>query len=211
MVEAILKYPSLYRLYQKTIRSRYSEYDFFKFIFQKYQSRSLRVLDLCCGDSYILNFINPFIKDYLGVDISEKYLKFSKNNWQNFNFKKLDLNDKDSLKEIIAFKPNFIFINGAIHHLDDETAININKLINYFENSFFLSVDPVKSNNKLLNKLMIFFDRGRFIRKQENYSKLMQGCNNVIIDDFYKMSFKQIFHFRNLEIEELYSEWKRTI
>ena len=57
---------------------------------------------------------------------------------------------------------------------------------------------------------MIFFDRGRFIRKQEKYSKLMQGCNNVIIDDFYKMSFKQIFHFRNLEIEELYSEWKRT-
>ena len=209
MVEAILKYPSLYRFYQKTVRSRYSEYDFFKFIFEKYQSRNLRVLDLCCGDSYILNFIKPFIKDYLGVDVSEKYLKFSKDNWQNFNFKKLDLNDKDSIKEISAFKPNFIFINGAIHHLDDETTININKLINFFKNSIFLSVDPVISN-KLLNKLMIFFDRGRFIRKQEKYSKLMQGCNNVIIDDFYKMSFKQIFHFRNLEIEELYSEWKRT-
>ena len=210
MVEAILKYPSLYRFYQKTVRSRYSEYDFFKFIFEKYQSRNLRVLDLCCGDSYILNFIKPFIKDYLGVDVSEKYLKFSKDNWQNFNFKKLDLNDKDSIKEISAFKPNFIFINGATHHLDDETTININKLINFFKNSIFLSVDPVISNNKLLNKLMIFFDRGRFIRKQEKYSKLMQGCNNVIIDDFYKMSFKQIFHFRNLEIEELYSEWKRT-
>tara|TARA_B100000941_G_scaffold97259_1_gene67789 strand:- start:222 stop:857 length:636 start_codon:yes stop_codon:yes gene_type:complete len=210
MVEAILKYPSLYRFYQKTVRSRYSEYDFFKFIFEKYQSRNLRVLDLCCGDSYILNFIKPFIKDYLGVDVSEKYLKFSKDNWQNFNFKKLDLNDKDSIKEISAFKPNFIFINGAIHHLDDETTTNINKLINFFKNSIFLSVDPVISNNKLLNKLMIFFDRGRFIRKQEKYSKLMQGCNNVIIDDFYKMSFKQIFHFRNLEIEELYSEWKRT-
>ena len=210
MVEAILKYPSLYRFYQKTVRSRYSEYDFFKFIFEKYQSRNLRVLDLCCGDSYILNFIKPFIKDYLGVDVSEKYLKFSKDNWQNFNFKKLDLNDKDSIKEISAFKPNFIFINGAIHHLDDETTININKLINFFKNSIFLSVDPVISNNKLLNKLMIFFDRGRFIRKQEKYSKLMQGCNNVIIDDFYKMSFKQIFHFRNLEIEDLYSEWKRT-
>ena len=75
MVEAILKYPSLYRFYQKTVRSRYSEYDFFKFIFEKYQSRNLRVLDLCCGDSYILNFIKPFIKDYLGVDVSEKYLK----------------------------------------------------------------------------------------------------------------------------------------
>ena len=39
----------------------------------------------------------------------------------------------------------------------------------------------------------------------------MTSCNNVIIDDFYKMSFKQIFHLKNLKIEQLYSEWKRSI
>ena len=73
MIEAILKYPRFYRLYQKTVRSRYSEYDFFKFIFSKFQNKSLRVLDLCCGDSFILNYITPHIKDYLGVDMSDKY------------------------------------------------------------------------------------------------------------------------------------------
>ena len=33
MINFILKYPLLYRFYQKTVRSQYSEYDFFKFIF----------------------------------------------------------------------------------------------------------------------------------------------------------------------------------
>ena len=211
MIEAILKYPRFYRLYQKTVRSRYSEYDFFKFIFSKFQNKSLRVLDLCCGDSFILNYITPHIKDYLGVDMSDKYLKYSRNKWKQFNFNKINLNDKEALKEITSFKPNFIFVNGAIHHLDDKTVLSINNLIDFFSESVFLAVDPVKSNNNLLNKIMINFDRGKYIREQEKYSELMTSCNNVIIDDFYKMSFKQIFHFKNLKIEQLYSEWKRSI
>ena len=211
MIEAILKYPRFYRLYQKTVRSRYSEYDFFKFIFSKFQNKSLRVLDLCCGDSFILNYITPHIKDYLGVDMSDKYLKYSRNKWKQFNFNKINLNDKEALKEITSFKPNFIFVNGAIHHLDDKTVLSINNLIVFFNESVFLAVDPVKSNNNLLNKIMINFDRGKYIREQEKYSELMTSCNNVIIDDFYKMSFKQIFHFKNLKIEQLYSEWKRSI
>ncbi len=211
MVEAILKYPTFYRLYQKTVRSRYSEYDFFKFIFTKFQNKNLKVLDLCCGDSFILNYITPHIKDYLGVDVSDKYLNYSKNKWKEYHFKKIDLNDKEALKEINSFKPNFIFVNGAIHHLDDQTTASVNNLATLFSESIFLAVDPVKSNNKFLNNIMINLDRGKYIREQEKYSKLMTSCNNVIIDDFYKMSFKQIFHFKNLEVEELYSEWKRSI
>ena len=32
------------------------------------------MLDICCGDSYILEHISEFIDDYLGVDNNEKYL-----------------------------------------------------------------------------------------------------------------------------------------
>ena len=77
-------------------------------------------------------------------------------------FKKLNLNNMDYLNEIKDFNP-FILINGALHHLDDTTVKNINKLSDIFTNSYFLSVDPVKSNNKIFNKLMIR-DRGKFIK-----------------------------------------------
>ena len=78
MINFILKYPLLYRFYQKTVRSQYSEYDFFKFIFLNLKEKKLRVLDLCCGDSFILNYINQYIDDYYGIDFSDKYLNFSK-------------------------------------------------------------------------------------------------------------------------------------
>lgn len=211
MINAILQYPKLYRLYQKTVRSHHSEYDFFKFIFTNLKSNNLRVLDLCCGDSFILNFINSDIIDYLGVDLSDKYLNFSKKKWDKYSFLKLDLNHEDSLKKIEKFNPNFIFVNGALHHLDDKTVSSINKLSNFFKNSFFLSVDPVKNNNQLLNKIMISLDRGKFIRERNDYSNLMSACDNVIIDDFYKMSFKQIFHFKNLDIKSFYKEWKSSV
>ena len=211
MINFILKYPLLYRFYQKTVRSQYSEYDFFKFIFLNLKEKKLRVLDLCCGDSFILNYINQYIDDYYGIDFSDKYLNFSKKKWEKFKFKKLNLNNIDYLKEIKDFNPNFIFVNGALHHLDDLTVKNINKLSDIFSNSYFLSVDPVKSNNKIFNRLMIKFDRGKFIRNKDEYSNLMRSCKNTILDDFYKMSFKQILHYRNFELNDFYVKWKNSI
>ena len=60
MINFLLKNPSLYRFYQKTVRGKYDEYDFIKFIFEKNFFKNIRMLDICCGDSYILDYINEF-------------------------------------------------------------------------------------------------------------------------------------------------------
>ena len=211
MIEQILKYPLLYRIYQKSVRANYSEYDFIKYIFSKLEVKNLRVLDLCCGDSYILNFIKNYIGDYLGVDSSDKYINFSEKKWQNYKFLKLDLNQKESIKKFRNFNPNFIFINGAIHHLDDKTVENTNEFINEFKESIFLSVDPIYDNNKIINTIMLKLDRGKYIRNKRQYETLMKNYNNFIIDDFYKMSFKNIFHYKNLDLTKLYQDWKNSI
>ena len=66
MINFLLKNPRLYRYYQKTVRKKYDEYDFIKFIFEKKKFKNIRLLDICCGDSYILEYINKFIEDYFG-------------------------------------------------------------------------------------------------------------------------------------------------
>ena len=38
------------------------------------------MLDLCCGDSFILNFVGDYLSDYLGADNSDKYINFQKTN-----------------------------------------------------------------------------------------------------------------------------------
>ena len=77
MINFLLKKPSLYRFYQKTVRAKYDEYDFFKFIFKKNNIENIRMLDICCGDSFVLNHIGEYINDYLGVDNNVEYLKKS--------------------------------------------------------------------------------------------------------------------------------------
>ncbi len=211
MIEQILKYPLLYRIYQKSVRTHYSEYDFFKYIFSKLEVKNIRVLDLCCGDSYILDFIKDHISDYLGVDNSDKYINFSKKKWEKFKFFKLDLNKNDSIEKFKSFKPNFIFINGAIHHLDDGTVKNINKFINEFKESIFLSVDPIYDNNKIINTIMLKFDRGKYIRTKNQYENLMKNYNNLVIDDFFKMSYKNIFHYKNFDLIKLYYNFKTSL
>jgi len=212
MINFLLKNPSLYRFYQTIVRKKYDEYDFIKFIFKKNFFKKVRMLDICCGDSYILEYINEFIDDYMGVDSNDKYLNQCKKRWRNFNFFNLDLNNLKNIDEFLKFKPNFIFINGAIHHLDDKTVKSINSFIaNNFSNSHFLSIDPVKNNNNFLNNMMIKLDRGKFIRDKIQYAELMNSYESFIINDFYKMDFENIFHYKNFNLKEFYHNWKREI
>ena len=75
MKNLILKFKFFYRLYQKVIRKRKSEYDFIRYIFN--QTGKVNVLDLCCGDSYVLNYINNNVENYIGIDNNSNYLKNS--------------------------------------------------------------------------------------------------------------------------------------
>ena len=91
------------------------------------------MLDICCGDSYILEHISEYVDDYLGIDNNNKYLKQCENKWKNLTFMNLDLNKINSINQLLEFKPNFIFINGAIHHLDNEIIKSLN---NFIKNNF---------------------------------------------------------------------------
>lgn len=210
MINSILKFPVPYRLYQKCVRSKFDEYNFINFIFSQIKNKkNIRVLDLCSGDSYVLDYISGSITNYLGIDNNKHYLSRCKKKWINFNFLNLDVTDSKNIKYFLEFKPNFIFMNGAIHHLDDKTVNQINKFIlGYFSEAIFLSIDPVRYYNNFINKIMIRFDRGNFIRNKNDFSELMINYESFIIDDFYKMSFQNIFHFRNLDLKKIYKDWK---
>jgi len=212
MINFLLKYPSLYRFYQKTVRGKYDEYDFFKFIFKQNNFKNMRMLDICCGDAYILEHINEFVSDYIGIDNNNKYLKQCRDRWKKFNFINLELNDSTNIDKLLEFKPNFIFFKYGIHHLDNATVKSINYFIkNNFSKCYFLSLDPVKHNNSLLNKIMIMLDRGKFIRNKSEYAELMNSFESFVVDDFYKMNFQNIFHYKNFDLKELYHNWKKEV
>ena len=212
MINWLLQYPIFYRLYQKTVRKKNHEYDFLKFIFSSIEAnKKIKMLDLCSGDSFILKYVENLVSDYIGVDSNEKYLKNLKSKWPHFKFINGDITKLNQLEDIKNFEPNLIFMNGAIHHLDDQTMYSINNFVSQIDNCMFISVDPIKYNNRLINKIMIFFDRGKFIRSYEGFKKIMPNYDQFIIDDFYQMSFQNVFHFKNIDIPKLYNSWKNSI
>ena len=212
MIDLLLQYPLFYRLYQKTVRKKNNKYDFFKYMFSEIsEDKKIKILDLCSGDSFVLNYIAEYIDDYIGVDNNEKYLKKLKQKWPKYKFLNRDITTLEKIEELKKFEPNFIFMNGAIHHLDDKTMISIDSFVNNKNNSLFLSVDPIKHNNRLINKIMIFFDRGKFIRNKSEYKNIMGNYESVIIDDFYQMSFQNMFHYKNFNLMKLYEKWKNSL
>jgi SAM-dependent methyltransferase len=206
MKNFILKNKLFYRLYQNIIRNKKNEYDFIKFIFEKNKSK-LNILDICCGDSYILKYISEYVKNYTGLDNNKGYLKQSRKIYPNFKFHYLDIK---KIKSLNANKINFIFLNGAIHHFDDETIKNLLNYINKkFPKAIFLSIDPLRENNNFINKLMINNDRGEFIRNKKQYKKIMGKFSRLITEDFFIMKFLLIFHYKNIDLKKIFNQWQK--
>ena len=149
------------------------------------------MLDLCSGDSFVLNYVGDYIDEYIGVDNNEKYLSKLKSKWPNFKFINSNISGLDSLSILNNYKPDIIFMNGAIHHLDNDIMNSINLFISKFEKTIFLSVDPIKYKNKLLNKIMIFLDRG------------VPSTHVVCYDTVGVRSPWKVYNNPNLEIKEL--------
>ena len=206
MKNLILKNKIFYRLYQNIIRAKKNEYDFIKFIFEKNNSK-INVLDICCGDSYILKYISKYVENYTGLDNNKSYLKQSKKDYPNFKFHYLDIKN---IKSLNAGKINFIFLNGAIHHFNDKI---INDLLNYINKKFpkatFLSIDPLRANNNFINKFMINNDRGKFIRNKKQYKKIMGKFSRLITKDFFIIKFLLIFHYKNIDLKKKFAQWKK--
>ena len=209
MVNFILNQKIFYRLYQKSIRKDKSEYDFIKYVFKKYKNKNIKLLDICCGDSYILNYIKPYLNNYTGIDNNPNYLKNSRIKHKKFNFIKSNIEEIHTLKIIKKSKINFIFLNGAIHHLNNKT---VKKLIFFLKKNFpkaiFLSIDPLNNNNKFINKIMIKLDRGEYIRTKKMYSKIMGQKKTLITKNFFIMEFLLIFHYSNINLKKIFNEWR---
>jgi hypothetical protein len=144
--------------------------------------------------------------------ITKTLFKRWKKRWHKHSFKFYDLTDLTNLEKKIDFYPDLIFLNGVIHHFDDDQIIAFNNFITKnFPKSIFLSIDPIKFCNKFINLLLIKFDRGNFIKSLRDYNLLMKSYEFLISDISFKINFKVIFHYKNINLAALYNLCKIEI
>ena len=131
----------------------------------------MKVLDLGCGPGTNTSLFQE--KDYLGIDISEKYIKKARHQHPGYKF---TLCDFLSLDESLNESFDLILMSGLIHHLNDEIAINfINKSHSLLKKGGkLLAIENcIHSNQSKLKRKIILMDRGEHVRELSQLRKII--------------------------------------
>ena len=128
------------------------------------------VLDFGSGAGFFSKLFSH--KKYLGVEINENFVKISKKNYPDYEFKIL----KNDYLKGYEKKIDIIFINNVLHHLTDN---QINNTITYFKKKLkkktkFLIIEPLFPKTFFsLEFLMKVVDIGDNIKSQKGYLRLL--------------------------------------
>ena len=199
-MKRILEYPRIYNFYQRLIGSR-PYLKRFKSRFLKIED-GMKILDMGCGTSNILEFINEDVK-YYGVDCSQKYIDYSSKNFTKHRFvcqsicKKLDIDEKFDV----------VISKGVLAALSDVQLCKMFEVIVSLSNQntkIILSDMNYKTDACWLQKFLQRNERNKNLRSKEDYIKIISkyfDIDNITeLDNIYRIPYSRIVfecHIKN--------------
>ena len=188
-------YSYFYSLIQKIILKKSLSDDIIKVI---NQHKVNEVLDIGCGDSSILKDLNKDYR-YHGFELSEYFTNKSKKkyiNMTNFKFYNKGIDEID----FNNFNPenSIIVLIGLFHHIDNTQIVNF---INRSNNFKIIGIDAVKlEDQKIITQLLMALDRGKFIRKLDDYKSTLNGFDFFIAKNKYlRFPYDHLVSTKNIE------------
>lgn len=132
-----------------------------------------RILDVGCGPANILDSV-PATCSYVGYEPDEKYVEKARTRWGDrgrFVHGLLSRGRESNLDIVMAV--------GVLHHLTDQQVQDLAGIA--FEalvpGGKFVTIDGCFTpNQSAVARKLLEGDRGRFVRDQEGYSKLLKGA-----------------------------------
>jgi len=129
-----------------------------------------RILEIGCGPGTIV----PFLPDseYVGFDASAEYVAKARRRFPQAKF---------SCQRVSQYTPpqsgyfDIVLALGILHHLDDAEASHLFQIAHHALHSGgkLVTLDGVwKKGQSVVSRYLLARDRGRFIRKEEQYAEL---------------------------------------
>jgi SAM-dependent methyltransferase len=167
-LRSILSIPAAYRLYTKMVAG-----EFYKVYVRDYVRPQAgdRVLDIGCGPGDILDFLSEV--DYLGVDLSPKYIEAARVRFRNRGRFLCRPVEDLIVEEPASF--DIVMANGVAHHLNDESALDLYRVAQAAlkPTGRFVTVDGAFVDGQSpLARMILKRDRGKFIRSPQAYAAL---------------------------------------
>lgn len=189
VLHKLLEIPIIFQIQQKVCNN----YDAVLEEFSDYLKSSKKsIIEIGCSTancaSEIIDMKNNY---YVGVDLDQNYIERAKKNAPYGNFFSMDARKLSFESE----KFDIAVFNGVIHHMDDNLIISclseVKRVLK--DNGKVLISEPVYSKN-LLSTFLLNMDRGKYIRKHEEYKQLFKDFN-IIREQFFKFSAHKFCSF----------------
>lgn len=195
-----LRFPFVYRLYQKLIlgnKTSFPEY-LASFLSQHYFDHT--IVDLGCGDAIIASFLDSETR-YIGIDHNPRYIEKARSLYPNFKFHLGNLSEL----ELIPQKQSIFLLIGVVHHLSDEEVISlISKIKQENTNPVIICWDGLRlPKQNFIARLLNDFDRGKYVRYLEGYKKILTDFDFIVRDDLLAMPFDSVISTFNLSNNDL--------
>lgn len=188
-------YSYFYRLFQSLILKRSFNEDLIKLI---KQHNVQDIIDIGSADSPLLKHIgNDY--SYHGYELDPyftKKLKSKHKGNEKLNFYNQGVDDIDFER----FNPDssIIVLVGLFHHIDDT---QIKRFLDKTKKFKVFAIDAVKiEGQKNITKLLMALDRGNFIRKLDNYKRLLINFNFCVAKNRYlRLPYDHLVSTRNID------------
>ena len=179
LLEIIFGNPIIFKFFQEFLLPK--PYTLFKKdLVRKYVLFDEKVIDFACSIGH-MSEVFPKNNNYIGIDISERYLK---NAQKLYPHRKFILVKKD---EELPFKDNTIgsiLCFSVFHHISDTELENMlilfKKLLKRGGKIIITDQLPWRDQKTLLNKLMVRCDIGNYCRSPEAFRNLFKEHFNLV-------------------------------
>lgn len=135
-----------------------------------------RIVDIGCGSGAVLDFL-PRDSDYLGIDISERYIGTARKKYSgNRTFFLGTAQDFLSQDDSRLNNTDLVLLNGLLHHLPDDQAtevLEISKQLLKPGGRLVCLEATYLARQTRLSKWIVSTDRGRFIRSEQEWKRLV--------------------------------------
>lgn len=165
-----------------TLKSLLNDFDF----------KNKFVLDFGCGIGSNCTMFDP--QSYTGIDYDDKRVKYANYLYKEYHFSTLS-------RSVLDFSDNsvdYIFIMAVLHHISsDEMKGYLKEFYRVLKaNGKILVIEPCFFNKALLsNNCMKTFDRGNYIRTENEYLRLFHNNDyeTIVLKKFKKCLYNEIF------------------